>query len=760
MKKNKKKTSRAQEASGSALPGAIAKSLTDRFQWSAVLLAGCLLCAFASGMAVAPPWRYMKVGQIVHSDVRLNEDIVDSNATRQAREKARKDVRPIYATDTEAYRSTEIRYERFFGAMDTLRSDAASLRDQIIRASERDSELRTYEQAESLTSAEWRLVLGDSGHQQLERSYGDWFDSEQIDKLLALPQSNYNSWLRDITIRLNAQLRKGIPEEEVRTIRLNFVAEMQKLTPITVQSVLTSVADYCLTPTMFLDQEATAQAEQTAVEQTPEVVIPAGEPILREGDVLEERSYQIMLDFGTIMSRESMVNRWLSLVALYSIMYLLMSGYLSKYLTQMMMDRREGVMLLLVVGLDLLLAYVLLPINEYYNTAILGVLLISQLISPSAGLLATLLLAPAMGFMSGGVHINYVRILQGMLATFIGASAGVYIVRKSTKRSSVLQGALCCGLGMIAVYAVIAALGNIEWEGFLLSAGCTLGICLVCGILDIGLLPLWEWAFDVATPARLMELSDINHPLLQRLMIEAPGTYNHSVMVGTLAEAAATAVGLNATLTRVGAYFHDIGKLQRPQYFVENQHGYNPHDQLDPMTSAAIIIAHVSDGIKLAKKHGVPRAVCAMIEQHHGDSLVASFYYKAVEKSGNKDLQQSDFRYPGPKPLSKEAAILMLTDSIEAAVRSLPEQTSQSVSERVDKVIAGKLQDRQFSRCDLTMAELEKARLTILQVYDGLLHERVEYPDIEKLRSELAAEGHLSLSADLLDGAKQDDDQP
>ena len=715
-------------------------------QQSWMILLCCLACVLASGFSIAGPSRYLPVGGVVRRDIYASEDIVDDEATLRARQHAAEAVEPVYAPDAEAYRMTELRCERFLSAMDTLRGDADNLRRQIIQASDRDSDLRNYQDG-TLTAAEWAKVLGDSGHQQLARSYGDWLENDQIDRLLALPQSSYNSWLRDITIHLNAQLRKGIPDGQREELRALFITDLQKSTPFTAQSIIPIVAEYCLQSTMFLDEEATQHAIEAAMNRTPDVIISQGEVLIAAGDTINSKEHELLLESGTALTHSDIMNRWLSVAGFYVILYFLISGYLSQWKSRLFLEQGDSMILLLLVVIDLLLAYFFIPLHTCYNTAILGVLLVTQLVSPGSGLLMAVLISPAIGFISGGIDVNYMYILRAILATLVGSSAGVYVMQRSTRRSSVLQGALCNGLGIMAVYAVFTALSGAHWQTFLWEISCVLVISLICGVLDIGLLPLWEICFDVATPVRLMELSDINHPLLQRLMIEAPGTYNHSVMVGTLAEAAATAIGINATLTRVGAYFHDIGKLQRPQYFVENQRGLNPHDMLDPHTSAAIIIAHVADGVSLAKTHRLPRTVRNMIPQHHGDSMVAAFYYKAVEQSGDKDLPQEDYRYPGPRPQSKEAAVLMIADSVEAAVRSLPEQTPVTVSDRIDKVIGSKISDRQLSQCNLSMAELEKIRLTMLHVYDGLLHERIEYPDIDALRTELAEQGHISLEA-------------
>lgn len=246
-------------------------------------------------------------------------------------------------------------------------------------------------------------------------------------------------------------------------------------------------------------------------------------------------------------------------------------------------------------------------------------------------------------------------------------------------------------------------------------------------------LPLFERFFGVVTDLSLLELANLDHPLLRKLLEKAPGTYNHSMYVGVLAETAASAVGANPILAKVGGYFHDIGKLKNPKYFVENTMGLSMHNKLSPNMSRLIIISHVKDGVELGLKYGLPRCVVDIIEQHHGTSLISYFYHKAKKVEGEVD--ESLYRYPGPKPRSKEAAIVMLADCVEAAVRSLDEPTPSKIKNMVSSVINNIFMDGQLDECDLTFKDVKTIRDVFVKMLISLYHRRVKYPEQEKRES-------------------------
>jgi putative nucleotidyltransferase with HDIG domain len=253
-------------------------------------------------------------------------------------------------------------------------------------------------------------------------------------------------------------------------------------------------------------------------------------------------------------------------------------------------------------------------------------------------------------------------------------------------------------------------------------------------VLALSLTPAIEWAFNYTTDLKLLELANLNHPALKELIVQAPGSYHHSIIVGALVEAAAESVGSNPLLARVMAYYHDLGKGCNPGYFIENQRtGHNPHDKLKPSMSAMIIRRHVTDGIELAKRHGLGEQILSGIAQHHGNTLIHFFYHKAKEQADDDQIvNEGDYRYPGQKPQSREAALVMLGDSIEAASRSLADPTSARLQGLVNRIISHKFTDGQLEECDLTLRDLHTIAKSFSRVLNSIYHHRLEYPDILK----------------------------
>jgi len=323
--------------------------------------------------------------------------------------------------------------------------------------------------------------------------------------------------------------------------------------------------------------------------------------------------------------------------------------------------------------------------------------------------------------------------LDLVLTFFSGSLVGIFSVKDSRTRSELINAGFFVGL--VQLLSVILLNPSKEFifsanfasdyvRPFLLNG-------LICAFGVVATLKVFENLFRVVTNFSLLELSDFNHPLLKRMILEAPGTYHHSLFVSNMAEAAAGSIGANALLARVGAYYHDVGKLEKPEYFTENQiFETNKHDRLEPSMSRLVILNHVKNGVELAKKYKLNPALVDFITQHHGTSLMHYFYQKAIsEAEEGEKVEEQTFRYPGPKPQTRETAIVLLADSVEGACRALDEPTPPRINETVHKIVNNKFIDGQLDECNLTLKDLEKISSTFSRVLSAMHHTRIKYPE-------------------------------
>jgi len=316
----------------------------------------------------------------------------------------------------------------------------------------------------------------------------------------------------------------------------------------------------------------------------------------------------------------------------------------------------------------------------------------------------------------------------------LGGVAGIQGMSHITDRTSVLRAGLVVGLiNVVAVLAIKMALGQFTriQDFYDLGLGFVGGV--LSGLLVSGLAPLLE-PLGYITDVKLIEIANLNHPLLKEMALRAPGTYHHSILVGNLVEAAAESIGANPLLARVGAYYHDIGKVgpkTRPSYFIENQgRGPNPHDRLEPSMSALIRVSHVKHGVEKGREHKLGKPIIDLIQQHHGSSLIKFFYNKAVERAGKNGqaVPEDKYHYPGPRPSTKEAALVMLADVVEAACRTLTDPTPARIQKRVHELIMGLFNEGQLEQSNLTLQDLHAITRSFVHSLQGILHSRIHYP--------------------------------
>ncbi|MDD5109183.1 MAG: HDIG domain-containing protein [Candidatus Omnitrophica bacterium] len=315
---------------------------------------------------------------------------------------------------------------------------------------------------------------------------------------------------------------------------------------------------------------------------------------------------------------------------------------------------------------------------------------------------------------------------KAWLIFITSSSCAILLVNGARKRTKVIQAGFIAGIAQLISLVLLEYLWINQSQRYLII----LLNGLICGVITLGILPLFEYLLRTVTNISLLELADSNQPILQRMTLQAPGTYHHSLIVGNLSDTACSAIGANGLLARIGAYYHDIGKLNKPEYFIENQDiRKNAHDTLSPTMSKLIIMNHVKEGLELAKKYRLSPILWDFIQQHHGNSLVYYFYRKALEgKEEDQEITEEGFRYPGPKPTTRETAIVLLADSVEAATRSLKNPTPDKIEEMVHKIINNKFIDGQLDECELTLKDIEKISGVFSKILSGIYHSRVNYP--------------------------------
>lgn len=484
------------------------------------------------------------------------------------------------------------------------------------------------------------------------------------------------------------------------------------------------------------DAVSTAQMIEEAKENVSPVSVTVlkGEKLVSKGQVVTAEQVEA-LQALRLQSDSRILTPHIGLFILVILCYLILYFYL-KFYEKTIFNRKPAILLLGVVMVVILLICKLISLISFNMdaelTAQIGYLLpvtaasmvLTVLLDREVAAMCTVVLAVFIGIMMDGSMAFPLMALAGGLTGIITAS-------RLNQRSQFVGASAYITLANLLV---VGAWGLIWHQSYsAIGIGMLFGLIngLLSAILAMGILPYLESAFGITTVIRLLELSNSNHPLLKRLMMEAPGTYNHSILVGNLAEAAADAIGANTLLVRVASYYHDIGKLKRPHFYIENQRpGENPHDKLQPGLSAMIITSHTTDGSKMLREEHFPEEIIDIVEQHHGNSVLKYFYNKAKEQALDPDeVKVADYRYKGRRPQTKEAALVMLADSVQAAVQAINSQDGEQVKDKVFKVINAKMQEGQLADCPLTFKDLEVISQSFLMVLSGMNHQRINYPD-------------------------------
>jgi putative nucleotidyltransferase with HDIG domain len=509
-----------------------------------------------------------------------------------------------------------------------------------------------------------------------------------------------------------------------------------------------------LVPNSTYDDAATMAAREQAAQavQPVEFTIKKGELIVRKDQRMEETDLEKMTALGLLDPKPDVAKfgGWLLLAGL-------LVGVLLAWVWRFRRElwHRNNAMLL--VGLVLVAATAAIQLTggrsilPFFVPTAAVALLLAVLLDASAAVIVTTVLAIIASAVNGSVEIGTYTLLGGLV--------GIIAVRRGERIANYLQAAVAMALTNVVVVSVFTLLGERDPIGVLQLYGASLAAALGSAVMAVGTFAALGNLFGITTSFQLMEMATPSQPLLRRLLLETSGTYHHSLMVGNLAERAAEAIGADPLVTRVASYYHDIGKLANPLAFIENQGGAgNIHDELSPERSAAVLKAHVANGIDLAYQYKLPKSIIPFIPQHHGTALMSYFYAKAKDEAiaaagavpgtpaaeaAAATVDAARFRHAGPKPQSREAAILMLADSVEASVRSLTSHDEPAIRAMVLRIIRERLEDGQFDECDLTLRDLDRIREAFIAQLLGMYHRRIEYPQnkVVELESRRTASG-------------------
>jgi putative nucleotidyltransferase with HDIG domain len=491
-------------------------------------------------------------------------------------------------------------------------------------------------------------------------------------------------------------------------------------------------------PTHSLDETATAQARAAAASGVPESearVSYAADQIIASRGEITPKIYQVLKAENEAFLKSLGARRvWarVGLVGCVGILTVALAGYVARFQPRVVRNHARGIGIAALLASTLLLAQLAaVGSSPLYVFGVAPTILVAMILAIAYDQRF------AVGV--GSIHAALVTLALGAPLSFLlilwsGVVTCCFLLDDVRTRSKLIEVGGATALAMIGATITAGLLGFHPIEHIVRSCLYVGAAGLAVGFVVLGILPFIESFFRITTSMTLLELADVSHPLLRRLALEAPGTYNHSLQVATLAEEAAEAIGANGLLCRVASYFHDVGKIIKPDYFVENQAGgVSRHLNLDPNLSLLIIIGHVKDGLELAREYNLPTSLFPFIQQHHGTTLVEYFYHRACTQqeqrdAGGRSVSDTEFRYKGPKPKSREIAVVMLADCIESATRSMTEPTAGRIEALVHDLAMKRMSDGQFDECDLTMRDLERIERALVKTLLGIYHGRIAYP--------------------------------
>ena len=685
---------------------------------AAVILLGSVLLFGLFALACMSDRYSLQVGDIAHQTITATKDVEDTVTTEQHRKAAAAAVEASYHLQEGATEEVLMALEDLLAELAYVQQYGQNLRN----AAETPmlSNLRSYS-VDEISYAQ-SMVKGIS------------LTAYQARVLMSTQTESFNTMVTEVRSAVENALNTTIREGQVNTSisNINAICKYRVDADLT-NSIVPVVLNAVIKPNMVIDEEATEAARQEARDSVQPVVYKQGQNIVREGERVSAYQIAMLSALGLLDNTSIDLNIYggAALIVLATVVIMVLMLHMLN--PGVLRDLRQVLVIMLVmiicVGVGVVGVKLL---NVYLIPVALGAMLLTSLLGARTGLTVGVALAVILSSLAAGSNTSYSEEMVHLLLTGIVSSvvAVKYLAGKPQRVRMVICGVLVAAVNLVMMLA-LGMMTAADLHDTVSNAAWSMAGGVISGLIAVGFQPVFEAVFNLATPSKLLELANPNQPLLRRLLIEAPGTYHHSIIVANLSEAAAEKIGANPLLARTGAYFHDIGKLKRPLYFKENQRGDNPHDHTDAYVSASILTAHTSDGLALAQKYHLPPEIQRIIAEHHGDTPVMYFYHKALQQADGKPVDIKDFRYGGSRPSTKESAVVMLADTIEAAVRSMSDPTPQSIKRFIERLVRGKIEDGQLSNSPLSLQDIDGISEAFAAVLSGVFHERIEYPTVQ-----------------------------
>ncbi len=702
-------------------------------------------------VSLAQPAKYdIKIGEVSPQTITATKDVVDELATEQRREEARSKTAPIRYKDHDITANIEQSIKDVFTAVEEARVSFAEYRERMthnqVVANPEITPEEIHPDASLITKLRNTLtpLFSETGQSEDDLAKPVYLNDRDLRAMLEASEVDFVAVRDNVQQMVATVLEDGLREEgfadAVLQLRNRIYYEFYGI-PNELRPFAIVIFTDLMRPNEFIDETRTEQAREEAAEAVEPVTYQKGQNIAIEGEPVRENQLMMLEALGLLKESERPdLTLYLGMGILTLLLSLVTAMNLWDVDKAAITRPKRALLIAAAVLIQLVASLAVRQIDAYLMPMHLALMVLAVLTSPSIAVSLNLLLGVVTGVLASGANgILSSPMVELLIATQIGGVVAAISLARVQRRTTLLLAGVWTGLATGAAMIGIGLMTNLNINVTLKNAGFAAIGSLLSSVLTVGVLPLLESVFSIMTQQKLLELSNPNQPLLRMLQLEAPGTYHHALLVANLAEAAADAVGANDLLCRVGAYYHDIGKAKRPQYFKENQlDDVNPHDAMAPQVSAAILAEHVRDGRVMAEREKLPKAIVDIIEQHHGTTTMAYFLFRAkklAEETGEEVLDE-DYRYDGPTPQTKEAAIIFLADSVEAAVRSLKDHSSESIQSMIRKLIAERMQDGQLADVPLTLKDFSLMEHAFLRVLGGIYHTRVEYPELDKPKKE------------------------